>query len=82
MLGATRLWLPQRSALQMQRTQSLKHAAETPLKIGHLISALIKRKDIIPIKTKDKSTIEQMRKLRELWRGEWGDSHDSNIFHF
>jgi hypothetical protein len=48
--------------------------------MGHLISALIKGKDIIAIKTKDKSTIEEMRKLRELWKGEWGNSHNSNIF--
>jgi hypothetical protein len=50
-----------------------KSAAETPLKMGHLISALIKRKHIMAIKNKDNSTIEEMRQLRELWSGEWGE---------
>jgi hypothetical protein len=48
-------------------------AAETPLKLGHLISALIKRKHLLAIKTKDADTMEEMKELRELWEGEWGE---------
>jgi hypothetical protein len=52
---------------------SNKSSAAAPLKMGHLISALIRRKHIMAIKAKNMSTIEEMRMLRELWSGEWGD---------
>jgi hypothetical protein len=58
-------------------------AAETPLKMGHLIASLIKRKQIMAIRAQppDLATIEEMRQLKELWIAEWGDRVSSEC-HF
>lgn len=50
-----------------------KEAAETPLKMGHLITSLIKRKHLLAITAKDEITIKEMVDLKKLWDGEWGE---------
>ena len=46
---------------------------DTPLKMRHLVSNLIKKKRDVAIKNKDQETVEEMCKLKELCRSKCGD---------